>query len=151
MDKPERNHKSRLTRRSQWVVATLAQGCLQQFQNVTFFDCIELTARPFKRSKKSAVFAAEDSQGSHGATNHLFIRELLDRIVLRRPSEPARQIRSWLLDKGQGTLAVSEQVRRPGIAPRRNSIVVDDSHRRNEGRTRNAADLNPSHSACSSR
>jgi len=40
-----------LRRRSQWVVATLAQGCLQQFQNVTFFDCIELTARPFKRSK----------------------------------------------------------------------------------------------------
>ena len=60
--------RSRLTGRSQWVVATLEQACLQEFENATFFEGIELTARRFKRGKKAALFAAEDSQGSLGAT-----------------------------------------------------------------------------------
>ena len=70
------------------------KACLQEFQNATFWEGIELTTRPLKRAKTSAVFGAEDSQGSHEATKPRVYKELPDPIVLHRPVEPAGLIGS---------------------------------------------------------
>src|SRR5262249_49912458 len=60
------------------------KACLQEIQNPTFFEDIELTARPFQRGQKSALCAAEDSQGSHGVTSLRKLLPFLNLAILKR-------------------------------------------------------------------
>src|SRR5262250_3413450 len=50
------------------------KACLQEFQNATFFEGIELTAWPFKRAKNQPFSLQRTRKVRTERQNHLFIR-----------------------------------------------------------------------------